>query len=57
VTSGRAANDADRSAGILAGWTGGILPPFVGTAAGSRRSSRLEGGAPIVCDLIDAGAI
>jgi hypothetical protein len=30
----------------LAGWTGSILPPFRAAAAGSRRSSRLEGGAP-----------
>jgi hypothetical protein len=29
-----------------AGWAGGILPPGTETAAGSRRSSRLEGGAP-----------
>jgi outer membrane protein len=28
------------------GWTGGILPPAHHAAAGSRRSSRLEGGAP-----------
>src|SRR5258706_2643215 len=30
-----------------AGWPGGILPPQA-SAAGSRRASRLEGGAPVV---------
>src|SRR5216110_744747 len=33
-----------------AGWKGGILPPPRDTAAGSRRSSRLEGGAPVGFD-------